>query len=62
MIIVNDIFGKPINLAKNSQCVYVAPKSAVAAFAQRPLYMMTPDAFIAAYMADERKKNVGNPD
>ncbi len=53
-----DIFGQPINLAKNSRCYYEAPKSAVAEFAQRPLYMMTPGAFLAAYMKDERKKNV----
>ena len=55
---MNDIFGQPIDLAKNSRCYYEAPKSAVAEFAQRPLYLMTPGAFIAAYMKDERKKNV----
>lgn len=53
-----DIFGQPIDLAKNSRCCYEAPKSAVAEFAQRPLYLMTPGAFLAAYMKDERKKNV----
>lgn len=41
---MNDIFGQPIDLAKNSRCYYEAPKSAVAEFAQRPLYLMTPGA------------------
>lgn len=56
MTIVNDIFGKPIDPVKNSQCTYKHPTSALGAFAQKPGYLMTYEAFATAYMTDERSK------
>ena len=51
-----DIFGKPIDWVKNSQCAYKNPTSALATFAQKPGYLMTYEAFATAYMTDERRK------